>query len=187
MLRLRLAELEREESLARARLSAVESRLRLIEKEHFVSDTDYVVKSLPAVRMAAKSAVIENQSAIAEFVGKAFAELAEAVCAVGGSLDVAMASYDMREEGIGVTVGYGVSLPVPGAEAVDLPATPTAVCGVHLGSMDGIGAAWHELARWVESQGWAPSGPARENYVRAWPVDDQSGWVTELQQPVVPL
>ncbi|MGB3762230.1 MAG: MerR family transcriptional regulator [Ornithinimicrobium sp.] len=186
MLRLRLAELEHEESLARARLSAVEFRLRLIEKEHSMSDTEYVLKSLPAVRLAARRAVIETQPDIAGFVGPAFEELAHAVSAAGGSLDVAMASYDMSEDGIGVTVGYQVENPVAGAETVDLPATPTAVCAVHLGSMDGIGAAWQELARWVGSQGWAPSGPCRENYVRAWPVDDQSRWVTELQQPVVP-
>ncbi len=184
MLRLRHAELEHEESLTRARLSAVEYRLRLIEKEHSMSDTEYVVKSLPEVRLAAQRTVIDSQPDIAGFVEPAFGELAEAVRKVGGSLDVAMAQYDMSENGIGVTVGYGVRQPVAGAETVDLPSVDTAVCAVHLGPMDGIGAAWQDLARWVEEQGWSPSGPCRENYVKAEPAHDQSEWVTELQQPV---
>ena len=50
---------------------------------------------------------------------------------------------------------------------------------------DGVGSSWQALARWVEGNGWSTAGPGRENYVRAEPADDQSGWVTELQQPVV--
>lgn len=185
MLRLRRAELEHEESLAQARLGGVEHRLRLIEQENAMSDTEYVVKSLPSVRLAAKKATVESQPQIASFVGPAFGELAPAVQAAGGGLDVAMAQYDMGDAGIEVTVGYGFGGPVLGAETVDLPSAERAVCAVHLGSMDGIGAAWQALARWVQDQGWSTNGPCRENYVKASPDDDQSTWVTELQQPVV--
>ncbi|MGB3829490.1 MAG: MerR family transcriptional regulator [Ornithinimicrobium sp.] len=184
MLRLRHAELESEESLARDRLSGVEHRLRLIEKEQTMSDTEYVVKSLPAVRLAAKQATVESQPDIAEFVGPAFAELATAVSRAGGSLQVAMAQYAMSENEIEVTAGFGCTGSVPGARTVDLPPVDTAVCAVHLGSMDGIGAAWQQLSRWASDQGWSPSGPCRENYVKADPAYDQSEWVTELQQPV---
>ncbi len=184
MLRLRQGELEREEALARDRLSTVEHRLRLIEKEQNMSDTEYVVKSLPALRLAAKNTSVDAQPDIAAFVGASFGELAGRVMSAGGSLDVAVAEYDMSDNGIGVTVGYAVSSPITGTETVELAAIGQAVCAVHLGSMDGIGAAWQELARWVEGQGLSMDGPARENYLVASPDIDQSEWVTELQQPV---
>lgn len=185
MLRLRRAELEHEGSLAQARLGGVEHRLRLIEQENAVSDTEYVVTALPAVRLAAKKATIESQPQIASFVEPAFGELAPAVQAAGGSLDVAIAQYDISDHGIEVTVGYAFGGSVAGAATVDLPAVERAVCAVHLGSMDGIGASWQRMMQWIEAQGWSMDGPGRENYVKAEPAHDQSEWVTELQQPVM--
>ncbi len=151
-----------------------------------MSDTEYVVKSLAPVRLAAKRATVRSQPEIAGFVGPAFGELADAVSAVGGSLDVAVAQYEMHDDGIDIVLGYGHSGPVEGAETVDLAGAEQAVCAVHLGPMDGIGASWQALVQWVEAQGWSMAGPGRENYVKAEPAHDQSEWVTELQQPVVP-
>lgn len=185
MLRLRRAELAQAEALTLARLAGVEHRLRLIEKENVVNTTEYVVKSLPALRLAARRGSAQSQPEIAGFVGPAFAELAGPVAAAGGSLETAVATYDASEDGMRIVAGYGHSgPPVEGAEIVELPAVREAVCAVHLGSMDGIGAAWQALVRWVEGQGWTPDGPGRESYLRAEPGLDESEWVTELQQPV---
>lgn len=101
-----------------------------------------------------------------------------------GSLDVAIAQYDMSEDGIDIVAGYGFDGVLPSAETVDLPAAEQAACAVHLGSMDGIGGSWQALATWIEAQGWEPVGSCRENYLKTEPQDDQSQWVTELQQPV---
>ena len=186
MLRLRRVELAQEEALTRTRLAGVEHRLQLIEKEKIVNTTEYVVKPLPAVRLAAHRGRVQSQPEIAGFVGPTFAALAEAVSEVGGSLDEPVATYEGSEDGMHVVVGYRHSgPPVDGAETVDLPEHSDAVCAVHLGSMDGIGGAWQDVVRWIESQGYAPSGPGRERYLRADPELDQSEWVTELQQPVV--
>jgi effector-binding domain-containing protein len=46
-----------------------------------------------------------------------------------------------------------------------------------------IGESWQALHRWVSDNGYRYDGPCRELYVRA-ESDDQSDWVTELQQPV---
>ncbi len=150
-----------------------------------MSDTEYVVKSLAAVRLAGRRATAQSQPQIAEMVEPAFQELGQAVSAVGGSLEVPIAQYEMGEESIDIILGYAHSVPVEGAESIDLPGAEHAVCAVHLGSMDGIGSSWQALARWIEEQGWSMDGPGREHYVRAYPPDDQSQWVTELQQPVI--
>lgn len=184
MLTLRRAELEQERARARERLTGVEHRLHLIEKENVMPRTEYVVKSLPAVRLAARRATAATQEEIGELVEPMFDEVGRIVAAAGGSLETALAEYEMTEDGMSIVAGYASAGGLPGTETVDLPAVEHAVCAVHLGSMEGIGAAWQELARWVEDQGWTLAGPCRENYLQAEPADDQSGWVTELQQPV---
>lgn len=186
MLRLRRAELEQEQDLASARLTDIEHRLHLIDKENAVSDTDYVLKSLPALRLAAKRGHVRTQPEIAAFVGRSFGELASAIMNTRGPghMDVAIATYDMSDDGIDVVVGYGYDAPLDGAESVDLPAAEQAACAVHLGSMDGIGASWQALATWIEAQGLRPVGVARESYLNTEPQDDQAQWVTELQWPV---
>jgi effector-binding domain-containing protein len=83
-----------------------------------------------------------------------------------------------------VIAGYSYSGPAAdGIEIIELPAEEDAVCGVHLGSMERIAESWHAIHTEVVARGLVHAGPCRELYVRA-VGDDQSDWVTELQQPV---
>lgn len=185
MLRARRAELETEQARARLRLAGVEHRLRIIEKENHMSESGYVVKSLAARPVAVRPGVATEQSEIAGVVEPLFAQVAEAITAAGGCPHTGVATYEMTEAGLQMRVGYDYAgPPADGFEVLTLPAAEHAVCGVHLGEMSGIDASWQALSRWVDAEGWTPSGPCREVYVRAEPLDDQSGWVTELQQPV---
>lgn len=181
MLRLRRAELEEEARAVGTRLAAVESRLRMIEKEHTVSP-DYVVKTVPALRLVATRAVLAREQFATE-IGPMFGRVAERIGHVEGSLATPVATYDEADDGTEVVVGYAWGGPAPaGTEAVELP-DQRAVCGVHLGPMDTIGESWQALHRWVTENGYTFAGPCRELYVRA-EGEDQSDWVTELQQPV---
>jgi hypothetical protein len=49
--------------------------------------------------------------------------------------------------------------------------------------MDRIAESWQELHSEIFARGLIHAGPCRELYVRAIS-EDQSDWVTELQQPV---
>jgi effector-binding domain-containing protein len=101
-----------------------------------------------------------------------------------GLLDTPIAEYDLTDDGMHLTVGYAYSgEPLEGLELIDLPAVERSVCGIHLGPMSGIRDSWHALHAEMLARGYVPSGPCRELYVRA-ASDDQSDWVTELQQPV---
>ena len=51
--------------------------------------------------------------------------------------------------------------------------------------MSGVRATWAALHAAVAERGLAPSGMARERYVRAESAD-QRDWIVELQQPVRP-
>lgn len=185
LLQARRAEVEREHTTAAAQLVDVERRLRLIEKEDHMSSIEIVEKPLPAVRIAARTAVVAGQAAVAATVGPMFAEVAKALGLLPGTPATPVAQYTTDEDGLRIVAGYVYDgAMVPGVEVVDLPAVPTAVCGVHLGAMDRIGTSWQSLHTEAMARGLTPSGPNREVYLRAEPGLDQSSWVTELQQPV---
>ena len=184
MLRIRRAEVEREHRTAAARLIDVERRLHLIEKDHVMSSVEIISKSLPAVRLAARTAVVAEQPEVAGVVGPLFDAVGKALAAAGKTPGTPVAQYVMGEDGMDIAAGFTVSGDVPGnLLTVNLPAVPAAICGVHLGAMDRIGDSWQAVYAEIIARGFAPSGPCREVYLRSGSADQQD-WVTELQQPV---
>lgn len=181
MLRLRRAQLEDEARAVGTRLAAVESRLRMIEQENTMT-ADYVVKNVPALRLIGRTALLDPAD-VGAAIGPMFDEVAAALGHISGALATPIATYNLTDDGMQVAVGYAYSGPAPdGYETIDLPES-TAVCGVHLGEMARISESWQALHRWVADNGYTFEGPCREFYVVA-EGDDQSEWVTELQQPV---
>jgi DNA-binding transcriptional MerR regulator len=181
MLRLRRAQLEDEARAVETRLAAVETRLRMIEKEDTMSP-DYVVKTVPAVRLVARTATVDADR-LDKRVEPMFDAVAAASRHICGSLSTPIATYAETEAGMEVVVGYAYAgQPPEGTEVVNLPEA-TAVCGVHLGPMTRIQESWQDLHRWVVDNGTRSPDRCREFYVRA-ESDDQADWVTELQQPV---
>ena len=57
------------------------------------------------------------------------------------------------------------------------------MCGVHPAAMIGIRASWQSQHRRIVDNGYEFDGPCRKLCVRPIP-DNQTDWVTELQQPV---
>lgn len=183
LLRMRRAEVEREHRIAAARLADVERRLHVIEEENTMSTIEIIEKPLPAIRLAAAAGQPENGD-IAALVSGLFERAQNAIGDVRGAYEVPIAVYDFGEGGMHVTAGFEWSGPAPdGLEIVELPGIPDAVCGIHLGEMTGIGASWQAVHVEIAARGMTPSGACREFYVRS-ADEDQSDWVTELQQPV---
>lgn len=183
LLRVHRDEVEREHRLAAERLADVERRLRLIEQEHAMPTIEIVQKPLPAVRLVAASAPADP-SDMPSVLGGLFDRVSDAIGAVSGAFETPVAVYDLTDDGMTVTCGYARSGEAPeGTHEVILPAVDDAVCGIHLGPMDGITASWQAVHEAIAARGLRPSGPCREFYVRSYP-DDQTDWVTELQQPV---
>lgn len=183
-LRARQSEVEREHRIAAARLVDVERRLHLIETENQMSTIEFVEKPLPALRLAARTAVVAEQPDIAGVISPMFDGIAHVIGGVSGALDTPVALYEPVEEGMRVTAGYVYDgEPREGFEIVEVPAAGASICGVHLGPMDHIGNSWQALHTDLLARGYVPSDACRELYVRSYP-EDQTDWVTELQQPV---
>ena len=183
LLRIRRAEVEQEHRVAAERLVDVERRLHLIERENQMSQIEIIDKPLPAVRLAAIRTVVPDQPAVAGVVGPSFDAVAE-IIGDDHSLSTPIAQYETLDDGLQVIAGYTYTGPVrDGLEIIELPAADEAVCGIHLGSMDHIAESWHAIHTEIVARGLVHDGPCRELYVRA-VSEDQSDWVTELQQPV---
>ena len=184
LLRSRRVQVEREHRIAAARLVDVERRLHLIEKEKTMSTIEVIEKPLPAVRLAARTTVVSEPSEIGGVIGAMFEAVAAVIGDECGSLATPIAQYQTSEEGIRIVAGYVYNGAArDGLDRVDLPATSTAICGIHLGPMAGIGRSWQAIHEEILARGYLPEGPCRELYVRAVSAD-QADWVTELQQPV---
>ncbi|MFF0541977.1 MerR family transcriptional regulator [Nocardia thailandica] len=189
MLASRRADLERRLAADRARLTEVEARLRIIEEEGVMPDRDVVIKSVPAVRVAENTGVAAGfePSAISPVIGPLFEDLADRMQRAGiPFVGPAIAYYEVRPDG---SVTVHACLPVnvdpgdaPDFTVVDLPALDSVATTIHRGGVDGIGAAWQSLGRWVEDNGYRTAAPPREVTLEWTP--DPAGWVTELQEPV---
>ncbi|WP_372410906.1 MerR family transcriptional regulator [Streptomyces luteireticuli] len=192
MLRLRRAELEAAAAAAAHRLALVEARLRGIESEGTMSTDDIVVKSIPAVRVAELTAVAAGYGPedIGPVIKPLFAELCRRLEEAGTvPTGPSVAYYEDAADGRGGIVVHA-AMPVaaaPGAEhgctTVELPAVATAATVVHRGPMDDVAPTGQALARWIDAHGYRSVGYARELYLEC--PDDEAGWVTELQEPVV--
>src|SRR5690606_26688291 len=104
MLRDRRAEVEREHRLAADRLADVERRLHLIEKENHMSRIEIIEKPLPAVRLAARRALVASQPEVSRVVGPAFDAVAAVIGDECGSLTTPIAQYDAAEDGMRIVV-----------------------------------------------------------------------------------
>lgn len=144
--------------------------------------TDFVLKPIEGVRLAAFTDTLDPHT-MGQMIGPMVDRAATALAAIHAQPATPIATYEESEEGMDVVVGFAHTGDAPsGMKIVDVPAG-TAVCGVHLGTMDRIEESWQALHRFVVENGHEFAGPCRELYVRS-ESEDQSDWVTELQQPV---
>jgi effector-binding domain-containing protein len=189
MLRLRRSELQQHIAEDRARLTQVETRLRIIESEGIMSTPDVVVKSLPAVRVAELTATADGyqSSSIGPVVSPLFGELASRLQQAGVAIaGTAIAEYEDTPDG-SVLIHAGVTVNAEPSSQFDfgirdVPAVDRAATVVHRGSMDTVDVAWQALGRWIDDNGYRTAGSAREETIEY--TEDPAGWVTELQWPI---
>ncbi len=187
MLRLRRAEIAERIAADSDRLGEVERRLRSIEKEGTMPSHDIIVKPVAATPIVCLRASVESAAEIGPVIGPLFARLAQRLSsAIGHVPQTSLATYAVDHDGamlVTAAMPYA-GPPLDGLLVDELTAESRVATVVHHGSMDTIRDSWEALMRWVQEAGLTPTGVCREVYLNTSPLDDQSGWVTELQQPV---
>jgi DNA-binding transcriptional MerR regulator len=202
MLRLRRAELAAAIAVDTSRLAQVEARLRTIETEGHMPETEVVVKSLPPMRLAELSAVAASfgPDDITPVIVPLYDELERRLAAAGVKATGPSLAYYEHATGTGgqvtspavgegavvVHAGCPVDLPLGntlGFDVVDVPGVERAATVVHHGPVDTLMVSGQLLSRWVDANGYRPVGLPRELYL-ACPPDAPKEWVTELQEPI---
>lgn len=169
------------------RLTRLETRLRLIEKENEMTP-DVILKDVPRQWIASVRSTIPTYSSIGPLYGEIFQALGPK--AMNG---VAVAIWHDREhKDSDVDAEAGVFLQGPAAasgrvQVYELPPARVASM-IHAGAYNRLYEAHGALVKWLEANGLRLAGPARELYLKlSQPVrQDDESYVTELQHPVEP-
>jgi effector-binding domain-containing protein len=188
MLRMKQAEVKGRVKEEQARLARVEWRLKQIEREGIMSDQEVVVKSIPAMRIAAVREVIPTYGHISQLYSALFKHTGRHRARPAGP---AMAIYydeAYRDRDVDVEAAVPVSKDIPDGDRVkvrDLAAVEEMACIVHKGSYDAFSEPYSRLLTWIEAHGYRICGPNREVYIKG-PglLTRPSSCVTELQIPV---
>jgi DNA-binding transcriptional MerR regulator len=185
MLRLRQAQLEDDLARSTARLTSVEARLRLIEREGHMPTDDVVLKHIAATRVAELSAISPSYDGedIGPVLQPLFGQLFERLGAAGVHPCGSPVAY--YEDADGETVRVHAAVPVESEtakdlEILDLPEMTQAATIVHKGDMMEAERSMQTLARWIEGSGYRSEGYAREVTIQFDP-DNPANWVHEFQ------
>lgn len=185
MLRLRQAQLEDELARSTARLTSVEARLRLIEREGHMPTEDVVLKRIAPIRVAELSAISPSYDGadIGPVLQPLFGQLFERLGAAGVHPCGSPVAY--YEDAENDTIRVHAAVPVDAGTPADLdlrelPELPQAATIVHQGDMMEADRSMQTLARWIEDNGYRSQGYAREVTLEFDP-DNPANWVHEFQ------
>lgn len=192
MLRLRKAELETDLGEQQARLQRVEARLREIEREGEMPRHDFIVKSLPAQRVAAIGIPAPGfgPTNLEPILGPGILRLYEILQANGVDvLGQAFAFYKGDPER-GDLVAYcalpigdqTVELPEP-VEIIELPPVEAALTVAGPG-VDLYPGTYPEMARWIEDNGYEIGGHGRDVFVSTSRPESAEELLMEIQWPL---
>ena len=190
-LRLRHAELHSRIAADAARLTQVQARLRIIEREGAMPTDDVQVKRISKVRVVALTGTAagfepevhrsRHRAALRRTVHTARPRR-------NAPIGPAIAYYEDTPYNDGVLVH--ATLPVDARigvdrdfAIVDLPEIEQAATIVHRGNKDDVMPTIQTLARWIGANGYRSAGYNRELYIDYGQARD--AWVTELQEPIV--
>lgn len=186
LLQERREELRSQIAADRNRLSAVEARLRVIQKE--IPMTDYTETALPELHVVQLTARIEEMSQIEAEIGYMFTRVGEAIAAAGATrVGPGVAVYTTDGDGMIAAAAeqIGDAATPPGLERATVPAAPRGLTARYEApDLLGIQRAWQDLVTEMESRGLRAAGPAREIYLETSMDPGGTRWVVDLQQQV---
>jgi DNA-binding transcriptional MerR regulator len=185
MLRLKHAELQQRIQDEQARLAQVEVRLQQIEHEQDQQGYDIVLKAV-GVQLVAS---IRERIATYQDVGNLTAEIYAYLqgLRVNGIEAAIWHNLDQPEHGLDAEGVVVLPHAVPATERIRvylLPGAERMASVIHHGSYKTLYRAYAVLGRWIEANGYAIVGPARDIYLQGGDDQDDASCVTEIQFPV---
>jgi DNA-binding transcriptional MerR regulator len=189
MLMMQRSEVEKRLADEQERLVRIEARLRQIELEDKMPTYDVVVKTVPAMLVAARRVTIPTNDQVPQYLGPAFTEAYDYVRQHGAKdtgpcLALWHSPADVYENEDAEAI-VPIDRPLNGTERVnvyELPSTQVAAV-VHHGDFQDFTQGHAALLEWVDANGYRIVGPYREVYIKH-EKGDLSDTTTEIQYPV---
>jgi len=195
MLRLRRAQLEAQLNADAQRLTGVEARLRMIEREGRMNSDDVVLKQVPPARVAELAAVAASYDGadIGPVIKPLYPELMSRMERAGLAMTGAPVAYyeaqpQATPDGQAVLIHAAFEVAANTGtdydfDVRDLPGIQAATI-VHRGDLAEAMGSMQIVARWIDDNGYRPVGYPREVCLEFDP-DQPANWVHELQLEVV--
>jgi len=189
MLTAQRAEVEKRIGDEQQRLVRIEARLRQIELEDKMPDYDVVVKTVPAMLVAACRVTIPTNDQVPAYLGPAYSRVYDY-----------LRQQHVKDNGLCLTVWHSpadvyenedaeaivpVDRQLPGTDQVkvyELPSTQVASV-VHQGNFEEFTQGHAALLEWIDLNGYKITGPYRELYIKH-NKGNLSDTTTEIQFPV---
>ncbi len=188
MLKMKRAEIAQRLEDEQERLTRVEARLRLIERENEMPNYEVVIKKVEPTRVAAIRDTVPAYSQQGGLWNELYAQVGQSGAQFVGPCLTVYYDEEYKERDVDVEVCQPIGGPMPAHGRVKVRELPggTMASAVHNGAYNRIGQAYDAVMRWIGDNGYKIVGPGRELYLRAaQPVrQDDESCVTEIQLPV---
>jgi effector-binding domain-containing protein len=189
MLTIQRSEVEKRLTDEQERLSRIEARLRQIELEDKMPKYDVVIKTVPAMLVAARRVTIPTNDQVPQYLVSAYTEVYNYVRQQGAKdsnpcLALWYSPADVYENEDAEAI-VPIDRPLKGTERVkvyELPATQVAAV-VHQGNFEEFTQGHAALLEWIDANGYQIVGPYREVYIKH-EKNNLSDTTTEVQYPV---
>lgn len=196
MLALRKAQIEQalEEEINRLRI--VEARLRQVERKGLVSQDDIILKSIPAQPFLSTRNTLPNIFDGVSILEELVQQIPPRVGVKNLSHVAAIVHGDaFRMQQADIEMGYllhestALSFLLPSGKEMglrQLPEEAHVISAVRIGPFENGFDSYAEIGRWVEQNGYAITGPAREVFIELPSHENNFHAVTDIQFPVAP-
>jgi len=189
MLKVQRSEVEQRLSDEQERLVRIEARLRQIELEDKMPNYDVVIKTVPAMLVAARRVTIPTNDQVPQYLAPAYGEVyaylrEQGIKDNGLCLTVWHSPADVYENEDAEAV-VPIDRPLAGTERVkvyELSSMQVAAV-VHQGDFKDFTQGHAALLEWIDTNGYRIAGPYREIYIKH-DKANLSDTTTEIQFPV---
>lgn len=189
MLTVQRSEVEKRLSEEQQRLTRLEARLRQIELEDKMPKYDVVLKTTPALLVAARRVTIPTNDQVPQYLDSAYTEVYSYIRKEGakdnGPCFTLWHSPSDVYENEDTEAIVPIDRPLKGTDTVkvyELPPTQVAAV-VHQGNFEDFTQGHAALLEWIDANGYQVVGPYREIYIKH-QKDNLSETTTEVQFPV---
>jgi DNA-binding transcriptional MerR regulator len=189
MLTMQRNEVEKRLADERERLLRIEARLRQIELEAKMPKYDVVIKTVPAMLVAARRVTIPTNDQVPQYLGPAYTEVYDYIRKHGLKDDGqcmtlwhSPADVYANEDAEAIVV---IDRELPGTDPVkvyELPPTQVAAV-VHHGDFEEFTQGHAAALEWIDANGYRVVGPYREIYIKH-EKSNLADTITEIQFPI---